>query len=66
MLSVYENEQYRVMKEKLPKEGKQVKTPVGVAKVVGSNPLKETVLVETENDVIVEFPVSEITIKDKP
>jgi len=62
---VYENEQYRIMKEKLPKEGQQVSTARGVAKVVGSNPLKETVLVELENQVTVELPLSEITIKDK-
>ncbi|MFC1965673.1 stage 0 sporulation family protein [Chloroflexota bacterium] len=62
---VYENEQYRVMKKKLPEEGQQVYTPVGAAKVVGSNPLKEAVLVETEAEVTVEVPVSEITIKDK-
>ncbi|MFC2041210.1 stage 0 sporulation family protein [Chloroflexota bacterium] len=62
---VYENEQYRLMKKKLPKEGQQVDTPVGAAKVVGSNPLKETVLVETETEVTIELPVSEITIEDK-
>ena len=62
---VYENEQYRIMKEKLPKEGQQVSTAKGVAKVVRSNPLKETVLVELENQVTVELPLSEITIRDK-
>ncbi len=61
---VYENEQYRKMKEKLPKEGQLVSTAMGTAKVVGSNPLKETVLVELESEVTVELPLSEITVEN--
>jgi len=61
---VFENEQYRLMKGKLPKDGQQVSTAMGVAKVVGSSPLKETVLVELESEVTVELPLSEITIED--
>lgn len=61
----YENEQYRAMKEKLPKEGQRVSTAMGSARVVGSNPLKETVLVELESEVSVELPLSEITIEGK-
>ena len=60
----YEGEQYRVMKAKLPKEGQRVSVPMGIAKVVGGNPLKETVLVELESGVRVELPLSEITITD--
>lgn len=63
---VYENEQYRKMKEKMPKEGQQVSTPMGVASVVGSNLLKETVLVELETKATVELLLSEVTIEDKP
>ncbi len=63
---VYENEQYREIKEKMPKEGQQVSTPKGVASVVRSNPLKETVLVELESKATVELPLSEITIEDTP
>ncbi len=62
---VYESEQYHRMKEKLPKDGQQVSTAMGVAKVVGSNPLKETVLVELENEATVELPLDEITVEDK-
>ncbi len=62
---VYESEQYHIMKKKLPKEGEQVSTPMGVAKVVGSNPLKETVMVELESQVAVELPLSEIIIGDE-
>ena len=61
----YESEQYREMKEKLPREGQQVSTPMGVATVAGTNPLKETVLVELENEVTVELPLSNITFDDK-
>ena len=60
---VYENEQYRIMKGKLPKEGKRVSTSMGVATVVGGNPLKETVLVELESQARVELPLSEVTIE---
>ena len=62
---VYESEQYHEMRERLPKDGQQVSTASGMARVVGSNPLKETVLVELENEATVELPLSEITIEDK-
>ena len=57
----YENEQYREMKAKMPRDGQQVTTPMGMARVVGSNPLKESVLVEMESKVSVELPLSEVT-----
>ncbi len=63
---VYESEQYHSMKEKLPRNGQQVSTASGTGKVVGSNPLKETVMVEMEDQVRVEFPLSEITFESKP
>ena len=53
------------MKEKLPKEGQRVTTAMGVATVVGANPLKETVLVELESQAMVELPLSEITIEEE-
>jgi len=62
---VYEGEQYRAMKERLPREGQRVSTPMGVARVVGGNPLKETVLVELESQATVELPLSEVTIEDE-
>ena len=61
---VYENEQYRMMKEKLPRDGQSVSTASGIAKVVSSNPIKETVLVELESEATVELPFSEITIEE--
>jgi cell fate regulator YaaT (PSP1 superfamily) len=57
----YENEQYREMKEKMPRDGQQVTTSMGKARVVGSNPLKESVLVELESKVSVELPLNEVT-----
>jgi len=60
----YESDQYREMKEKLPKDGQRVSTPMGLGRVVGSNPLKETVLVEFESEVSVELPLNDITIED--
>jgi cell fate regulator YaaT (PSP1 superfamily) len=62
----YETQQYRAMKEKLPKPGQMVSTPMGVASVVGGNPLKETVLVELESQATVELPLSDITIEKQP
>jgi len=60
----YESEQYQAMKKKLPKEGQRVSTPMGMARVIGSNPLKETISIELENQTVVELPLSEITIQD--
>ncbi|MEE8471264.1 MAG: stage 0 sporulation family protein [Dehalococcoidia bacterium] len=56
----YENEQYCVMKQKLPPQGHTVDTRLGKAKVIGGNPLKETVVVRLESEAIVELPLSEI------
>ncbi|MBI4284229.1 MAG: stage 0 sporulation family protein [Chloroflexi bacterium] len=60
---VYENEQYRQMKEQLPKKGQSVSTASGTGKVVGVNPLKTTVLVELESEAVVELPLDEITVE---
>ncbi len=62
----YEGELYHEMRGKLPREGQHVSTAMGVAKVVGSNPLKETVLVELDTGATVELPLSEVTIEGKP
>lgn len=61
----YENEQYREMKAKLPKVGRFVNTPMGKGKVVGSNALKQTVLVELESEATVEVPVADVTIEEE-
>lgn len=56
----YENEQYKCMKAGMPRIGQQVSTPSGSASVVGTNPLKETVMVQVESEAVVELPLSEI------
>jgi cell fate regulator YaaT (PSP1 superfamily) len=61
----YESKQYHTVKKKLPKEGQPVSTPMGTAKVVGNNPLKEIVSVELETGTVVELPLNDITIEDK-
>jgi len=60
---VYESEQYHTMKENLPKEGQRVSTAMGLAKVVGGNPLKETIIAELESGATVELPLSKVTIE---
>ena len=62
----YENEQYRAMRATLPRNGAWVSTPQGTAKVVGSNPLKQTVQVQLESLATIELPLAEITIANKP
>lgn len=57
----FESEQYRAMKGKLPKIGQQVSTPQGEARVVGTNPMKETVTVQLENQTNTEVPLSEVS-----
>ena len=57
----YESEQYRMMKGKMPKAGQRVSTHMGEATVVGSNPLKETVMVEIENGSSVELPLDDVS-----
>ena len=62
----YEAEQYHAMKEKLPRRGLRVFTPMGAGNVVGGNPLKETVLVEMESKATVEVPLNQITVMAEP
>jgi len=62
----YENKFYHDMRGKLPREGQNVVTPNGPAKVVSSNPLKGTVIVELESQVTVELPVEEVRVVGGP
>ena len=62
----YESELYRQMREQLPKKGQQVMTQLGTATVTGTNPLKETVMVELESGASVELPLSEISAEAEP
>jgi cell fate regulator YaaT (PSP1 superfamily) len=63
---VYEGELYHTLKERFPREGQRVSTPMGMASVVGINLLKETVLVELESQATVELPLSQVTVVDEP
>ena len=60
----YEEELYHQMREKSPPIGKQVRTDLGMAKVVGVNALKETVLVQLESQATVELALTEVTVED--
>ncbi len=57
----YEGEQYRAMKEKMPKVGQRVSTRMGEATVTGNNPLKGTVMVELDTEAIVELPLADVS-----
>ena len=59
----YESQQYHEAKSQMPRKGQPVETPAGPGIVIGSNPLKETVLVEMESKAETEFPLSQIKIK---
>jgi len=54
------------MKAKMPRDGQTVTTPMGFARVVGSNPLKETVVVELETQVTVELPITDVKVVNRP
>ncbi|MFW6125791.1 MAG: PSP1 domain-containing protein [Chloroflexota bacterium] len=58
----YESEQYREMKEKLPRLGQRVNTPMGPATVAGGNALRQTVLVQFESQATVELPMEQVTV----
>lgn len=58
----YENQLYHDMRGKMPREGQPVDTPMGPARVVGNNPLKETVVVELETQVTLELPLEDIEV----
>lgn len=62
----YEHDFYHDMKGKMPRDGQTVSTSMGVARVVGSNPLKETVIVELESQVTVELPIGEVKVISRP
>jgi cell fate regulator YaaT (PSP1 superfamily) len=61
----YEYDQYRAMKEKMPRVGRSISTAMGEAIVVGGKPIEETVLVELESGARVELPLDEIIDTDK-
>jgi len=67
----YEFEQYRALREKMPREGRQINTPLGEGIVKSINPIKETVAVELQSGVRTEITLDELNgrkedkVKDK-
>ena len=57
----YENHIYVEGKEKLPRVGQSVNTSVGMARVMGTNPLKETVTVQLESQAVVELAAADVS-----
>ncbi len=56
----FENEEYRAMKQRLPALGKTIRTRLGDGKVIASNPLKGTVVVQLESEATLELRLSDI------
>jgi cell fate regulator YaaT (PSP1 superfamily) len=56
----YENELYRLARDKLPPLGQQVITSSGPAVVIGLNLLQEKVTLQLEDQAIIELPLTEI------
>lgn len=59
----YECDHYEGARESLPSNGTRVVTGEGEGKVVGVNVLKNTVSVELENKLVMEFPAEEVAEK---
>ncbi len=59
----YEDEFYRAAGKRFPRDGDEVETPRGRGRVFDLNYLTETVMVELEEDLKLEFPLSEISRK---
>ena len=63
----YECQQYRDMRKTLPREGQRVTTSSGAGKVVGVNPLLESVVVLLDDSqASVELPAAEVTAEGRP
>ncbi len=56
----YEFEQYRSIKESLPEISQKIETPMGTARVITINPLKQSVWAELESGATVEYHVDSI------
>jgi cell fate regulator YaaT (PSP1 superfamily) len=63
----YECQQYRDMRKNLPREGQRVTTPSGAGRVVGVNPLLDSVIVQLDDSQAnVELPASEVKVEARP
>ncbi len=61
----YEFGLYREMREKIPREGKSIKTTKGEGIVVGSKPIEEKVIIELESGARIEVSLDEIINEEK-
>jgi cell fate regulator YaaT (PSP1 superfamily) len=59
----YEVDQYRAMRDKLPRKGQRVITSTGEGVVTSGNPLKQTVFVELASGAIIELPLAAVTME---
>jgi cell fate regulator YaaT (PSP1 superfamily) len=62
----YECEQYREIKEKMPREGTRVMTDAGPGVIVGHNALGEKAMVEYETGARLEIPLARVRVLDAP
>lgn len=63
----YECQQYRDMRKNLPREGQRVTTASGAGRVVGVNPLQESVVVQLdESQANIELPAAEVKPENRP
>ena len=62
----YECEQYREIKEKMPREGTRVMTDSGPGVIVGHNALGEKVMVEYETGARLELPLARVRVLEMP
>jgi cell fate regulator YaaT (PSP1 superfamily) len=58
----YECDQYREMKETMPREGTRVATDSGIGVVIGQNALGQKVMVEFETGARLEMPLSRVRV----
>ena len=61
----YERAQYTAVKERMPRVGHEVITPLGQATVVAINPIKETVSVQLHDQTTKDIPLDQITREKK-
>lgn len=62
----YECEQYREIKEKMPREGTRVMTDSGSGIIVGHNALGEKAMVEYETGARLEIPLAKLRVMEAP
>ena len=58
----YEYSQYKEQNRRMPKRNTNVESPAGLATVVSFKPMEELVTVRTENEALLEFPLSSLKI----